>query len=108
MKHPFHLDEDRLSQFRSNEALVDAIRPVLQSPVFQSALTTIEDAIPATDLPDQIPGVHHDTTVAHRLYWEQGARSVIRTLRKLGVFREPKEAVQEEEQFAHVEKSITL
>lgn len=105
----FSLDPTPINGFKRDEANVAALRPVLADPVLQAALRAIEDSIPQHQtLPDQVPGVHHDTTIAHRYYWEQGARTALRTLRNLAIFREPKEAKQVHDQFEHIDETITL
>ena len=104
---PFSLDPSPIVAFKRNEGLVTALRPLLASPEIQAALRAIEEAIPQqSTLPAQVPGVHHDTTIAHRYYWEQGARTALRTLRNLGLFNTPQEVQPVADQFEHVDETI--
>lgn len=70
-----------VARFRQSELLRDALAVLLEDPVMVQALAAVQSVAIPRSVPKQVPGVHHDTIIAHNFWHTLGVTKALTTLR---------------------------
>jgi hypothetical protein len=57
-----------IAKFRTSTPWREKLAELLEDPVMQEALKAVLSLSAPRDIPAHVPGVHHDTTIAHQFY----------------------------------------
>jgi|JI8StandDraft_1071087.scaffolds.fasta_scaffold151615_2 hypothetical protein len=93
-----------ITKFRSSPELTAGLYAALQNPTLQTALTAIKESALVAEPPPQVPGVHHDTTIAHALHKQMGVIYVLKCLDTMT--RQAKDAPQVEGEYDWATENI--
>lgn len=65
-----------IARFRQSQVLRDGLAAALENPVVAQALQAVMSLATPRSIPANVPGVHHDTTIAHQFYHHLGVVKV--------------------------------
>lgn len=69
---PLPFTPSSLRDFRSSASLTEALSELINDPTFRRLMSALREVPLPRSLPKQVPGVHHDTTIAHQYHWNMG------------------------------------
>jgi len=95
---------DAEMHFRKSAELVTQLQEALALTSMKQALSILSDeSRPRNSLPDQVPGLHPDTNLAHYYHFLQGANAILDRLKRLARRFNANEALTEDpDEFDHI------
>lgn len=72
-----------LGTLAGSQGFRNAWRAVFNTPEFVMLFSAMRKACQVSDLPQQVVGVHHDTTIAHHFHYLKGNNEVLDFMEKL-------------------------
>lgn len=100
------------TQFRRVPEAAAALAALLATPQFVKAAQIIRDEAVLRTLPAQVPGVHHDTSIAHYAHFLMGINACLDRLKRMSIALpkdgpDPADEVEGvEDYFSHVAERI--
>lgn len=70
----------QIAQFRTSKPWRDKLAELLKDNVMQEALKAVMSMASPRSIPAHVPGVHHDTTIAHQYYGMLGIVEAVSAL----------------------------